>query len=175
MYRTVLSHSCRVWLFATLWTSANHAPLSMGFSRQEYWSGLPFSPSRESSQPRDQTHLFFISCIGRQFLKCKEHEDIDNTVWLRNLKAIMLQLKKQRSGSKADWLSGSPSATFKNSYSLLWGDTKQSFWISKKSSRIEYHTVKSVGLFGGKFHVKTFKLSHVCLHHYFYTTWKPAL
>ena len=34
-----LSH---VQLFATLWTVAHQAPLSMGFSRQEYWSGLPF-------------------------------------------------------------------------------------------------------------------------------------
>ena len=32
----------RVWLFATPWTIAHQAPLSMGFSRQEYWSGLPF-------------------------------------------------------------------------------------------------------------------------------------
>ena len=31
----------RVRLFATLWTEAYQAPLSMGFSRQEYWSGLP--------------------------------------------------------------------------------------------------------------------------------------
>ena len=29
-------------LFATPWTVAHKAPLSMGFSRQEYWSGLPF-------------------------------------------------------------------------------------------------------------------------------------
>ena len=35
--------SC-VQLFATLWTVAHQAPLSMGFSRQEYWIGLPFSP-----------------------------------------------------------------------------------------------------------------------------------
>ena len=35
----VLSH---VWLFATPWTVACQAPLSMGFSRQEYWSELPF-------------------------------------------------------------------------------------------------------------------------------------
>ena len=34
-----LSH---VQLFATPWTVARQAPLSMGFSRQEYWSGLPF-------------------------------------------------------------------------------------------------------------------------------------
>ena len=32
----------RVQLFATSWTVAHQAPLSMGFSRQEYWSGLPF-------------------------------------------------------------------------------------------------------------------------------------
>ena len=33
-----------VWLFATPWTVAHQAPLSMGFSRQEYWSGLPCPP-----------------------------------------------------------------------------------------------------------------------------------
>ena len=32
----------RVQLLVTLWTVAHQAPLSMGFSRQEYWSGLPF-------------------------------------------------------------------------------------------------------------------------------------
>ena len=31
----------RVWLFATPWTAAYQAPLPMGFSRQEYWSGVP--------------------------------------------------------------------------------------------------------------------------------------
>ena len=35
----VLSH---VKLFATSWAVAHQVPLSMGFSRQEYWSGLPF-------------------------------------------------------------------------------------------------------------------------------------
>ena len=35
----------RVWLLATPWTAAYQAPLSMGFSRQEYWSGVPL-PSR---------------------------------------------------------------------------------------------------------------------------------
>ena len=36
-----LSHFSHVWLFSTPWTVAHQAPLSMGFSRQEYWSGLP--------------------------------------------------------------------------------------------------------------------------------------
>ena len=31
----------RVWLLATPWTAAYQAPLSMGFSKQEYWSGVP--------------------------------------------------------------------------------------------------------------------------------------
>ena len=33
----------RIWLVATPWTAAYQAPLSMGFSRQEYWSGVPLS------------------------------------------------------------------------------------------------------------------------------------
>ena len=37
----VLSRFSRVRLFATLWTIAHQAPLSVRFSRQEYWSGLP--------------------------------------------------------------------------------------------------------------------------------------
>ena len=36
------SESEVVWDFATPWTVAYQAPPSMGFSRQEYWSGLPF-------------------------------------------------------------------------------------------------------------------------------------
>ena len=57
------------------------APPSMGFSRQEYWSGLPLpspkktgvvanSSSRGSSQPRDWSHVSCGSCIGRWILYC---------------------------------------------------------------------------------------------------------
>ena len=44
-HRTTMSVSAKslhLCLFATLWTVARLVPLSMGFSRQEYWSGLPF-------------------------------------------------------------------------------------------------------------------------------------
>ena len=40
-----------VWLFATLWTVACQATLSMGFSRQEYWTGLPCSPPGDLPNP----------------------------------------------------------------------------------------------------------------------------
>ena len=47
----LLCHFSRVRLCATPYTAAHQAPLSMGFSRQEYWSGLPFpSPKHESEQ-----------------------------------------------------------------------------------------------------------------------------
>ena len=47
----VLSHSSRVRLFATLWTVARQGPLSMGFSRQEYWSKLPSPPPGDLPDP----------------------------------------------------------------------------------------------------------------------------
>ena len=44
----MLSH---VQLFATPWTVAHQAPLSMAFSRQEYWSGLPFPSPGDLPDP----------------------------------------------------------------------------------------------------------------------------
>ena len=47
----LLSHLSRVRLCATPWTAARQAPPSLGFSRQEHWSGLPFpSPMHESEK-----------------------------------------------------------------------------------------------------------------------------
>ena len=49
----------RVWLFATPWTVAHQASPSMGFSRQEYWSGLPFPSPGDlpypGTEPRSPT------------------------------------------------------------------------------------------------------------------------
>ena len=42
----------RVRLFATPWTVAHQAPPSMGFSRQEYWSGVPFPFPEDIPDPR---------------------------------------------------------------------------------------------------------------------------
>ena len=46
-----LSCFSRVQLFMTLWTPAHQTPLSMGFSRQEYWSGLPHPPPGDLPDP----------------------------------------------------------------------------------------------------------------------------
>ena len=55
----VLSRFSCVWLFATLWTVAHQAALSMGFFRQEYWSGLP-CPSPGLLDPGLNSCLFHI-------------------------------------------------------------------------------------------------------------------
>ena len=44
-------HFSRVQLLANLWTGARQAPLSLGFSRQEYWSGLPRPPPEDLPDP----------------------------------------------------------------------------------------------------------------------------
>ena len=59
----VVQSFSHVQLFATPWTVALQAPLSMGFPRQEYWSGCAIS-FRGSSWPRVQT---WISCIAGGF------------------------------------------------------------------------------------------------------------
>ena len=61
-----------VQLFVTLWTIALQTPLSMGLSRQEYWSGCHFLLqgiflSQESNQP------LYVSFIGRRILSILSH------------------------------------------------------------------------------------------------------
>ena len=64
----VLSQFNHVQFLETLWTIALQAPLSMGFSRQEYWSGLPLPPSGDLPDPGIKPCISCISCIGRQVL-----------------------------------------------------------------------------------------------------------
>ena len=61
----MLSRFSHVQLFVTPWAVARQAPLSMGFSRQEYWSGLPFpapgdlpDPGIELVSPAPQVILY---------------------------------------------------------------------------------------------------------------------
>ena len=52
MHSCLLSCFIRVWLLVTPWTVASQAPLSLSFSRQEYWSGLPGPPPGDLLDPR---------------------------------------------------------------------------------------------------------------------------
>ena len=59
--------SC-VQLFVTLWMVAHQAPLSMGFSRQEYWIRLLWPPPADLPHPRIKPWCLNVTCIGRQVL-----------------------------------------------------------------------------------------------------------
>ena len=59
--------SC-VWLLATLWTVAHQAPLCVGFSRQEYWSGLPCTPPGDLSNLGIKPTAVMSSALAGGFL-----------------------------------------------------------------------------------------------------------
>ena len=80
----------RVWLFATLWTAAHQAPLPIGFSRQEYWSGLPFPSPGDLPDPGIEPRSPALQAdAGRRFnLWATRKPAIQNSsivcVWLFN-------------------------------------------------------------------------------------------
>ena len=83
-----LSH---VRLFATPWTVAHQAPLSMGFSRQEYWSGLSFpspgdlhDPGTEPRSPALQADTLTSEPPGKTFRNDLNQIPYDYTVEVRN-------------------------------------------------------------------------------------------
>ena len=64
----VLSRFSHVRLFATSWTVALQAPLSVGLSRQEYWSGLPSPPPGDLPDPGiEPVYLMSPASAGRFF------------------------------------------------------------------------------------------------------------
>ena len=69
-----LSHFRHVPLFVTPWTVAYQAPLSMGFSRQEYWSGLPCPPAGNRPNPGTETvSLVSPALVGGFFTTWEAH------------------------------------------------------------------------------------------------------
>ena len=66
--RCVLSCFSHVWLFATPWTIPHQSPLSMEFSRQEYWNRLPFpSPGDLPNPGMDLIFLMSPALVGGFF------------------------------------------------------------------------------------------------------------
>ena len=64
---------CPIWLFATPWAVAHQAPRSMGFSRQECWSGLPF-PSLKRRQATLKTKKLINQALKRRWASYKAFE-----------------------------------------------------------------------------------------------------
>ena len=64
----LLSHFSRVRLCVTPWTAAHQAPLSTEFSRQEYWSAMPFPSPTRSIQALKYWDIFRMNCPKQIFL-----------------------------------------------------------------------------------------------------------
>ena len=109
----------RVRLFATPWTVAHQTPLSMGFSRQEYWSGLPFpspgdlpNPGIQPGSPALQSDAlssepqFDLICLLTKKKKKKEKEkkDYKREALLTTMTLCSLGMENQRNVTAVkDW------------------------------------------------------------------------
>ena len=79
------SFSC-VWLFVTPWTVACQAPLSMRFSRQEYWSGLPFPPPGDLPDPGIKPASRMSPALAdRLFTTSAAGEALVNKAWVKRI------------------------------------------------------------------------------------------
>ena len=77
---------CHIWLFMTLWTVVFQAPLSMKFSRQEYWSGLPFPTPGHLPDPGIKPTSLVLSAMagGWVLYHCDAWEaPLQNMLWAR--------------------------------------------------------------------------------------------
>ena len=82
----LLSRFSCVRLCVTLWTAAHQAPLSMGFSRQEYWSGFPFPSPTQNLWDTVKAVLRGRFMAIQAYLKKQEKSQINNlTLYLKQL------------------------------------------------------------------------------------------
>ena len=63
----MLSCFSHIWVFAIPWTIACQAPLSMGFSRQKYWSGLPCPPPSHFPDPGIEPEFLVSPTLAGKF------------------------------------------------------------------------------------------------------------
>ena len=90
--------------FVTPWTIARQSPLSMGFPRQEYWSGLPFlspgdlpDPETEPRSPVLAGRFFTTEPPGKPYLTCVNvfnlNNPIQDTIFVPNLQKRKVSLR----------------------------------------------------------------------------------
>ena len=99
----VLSRFSRVRLFVALWTVAHRAPLSMGFSRQEYCSGLPCPPPGDLPNPRIESLILASPAMqvaslpteppGKPPVLIKGFKIMSREEWIEELRTMALKGK----------------------------------------------------------------------------------
>ena len=90
----MLSRFSRVQLFATPWTVALQVPLSIRFSRQEYWTGLPFLPPGDLPNPGIEPASVTSTCIDRKIFYPYHHQGNQIAKSATGLFGVSKQVKK---------------------------------------------------------------------------------
>ena len=94
-----LCHLNCVRLFATLRTAAHQAPLSTGFSRQEYWSGLPCPPPGDLSDPGIELAFLMSPALADRFFTTSATWEVRRM----NLKSVIQNEVSQKEKNKFIW------------------------------------------------------------------------
>ena len=88
MHTCMLSHFSHIQLFVTPWAVTCHAPLSVEFSRQEYWSGLPFPTPGDLLNPKIEPEFLIFPALSGRFFTTRATQIkifITSKLWLYQL------------------------------------------------------------------------------------------
>ena len=115
-----------VLLFATLWTLDHQAPLSMGFSRQEYWSGLPCPPPGDLPNPGiELMSLTSPALAGRFFTTSTTWETLDITAF-NFLHYMLIEGRRRRGDRRWDGWMASPTR-----WTWVWARSGSWWWTGQ--------------------------------------------
>ena len=130
LHACVLSRFCCVWLCVTLWTAAGKAPLSMGFSRQKYWSDCHIL--FQGIFPTQGSNLYFLSraLAGGFFTTSATWEAWINLYKVQKLYFIPVN-------SKCSSLQNPRHKKRPLKYCLFWFSQKVILWCSFKTAEID--------------------------------------
>ena len=99
----------RVRLFTTPWTVACQTPLSMGFSRQEYWSGLPFPSPEDLPDPGIEPGSSALEADDltseppgklSQYMQKNQLTKFNIYSWQKNVSHLEIEEKKEKQGTR---------------------------------------------------------------------------
>ena len=91
-----------IWLFATPWTVACQAPLSVAFSRQEYWSGFPCPPPGDLPNPGNESaDLGSPALSDRFFTICATWETLNISLLLSRFSCVQLCVTPETAAHQA--------------------------------------------------------------------------
>ena len=151
MYQTQVCYSLsRIRFFATPWTVDHQAPLTMGFSRHKYWSGLPFpspgdipDPGMEPGSPALRADSLPSAPPGKPTLILRQ--DVNNRRYSRKARRTkrncLHKLFRRRGWQRMRWLDG-----ITNSMDMSFWASPGSWWWTGEPDMLKSMGLQSVRL-----------------------------